>query len=72
MDYIVHGVTKSWTRLSNFHFHVHIPVLISMAIYAQDQRVGKYLSLEDLDSAMPNLKIWDPKYYITYYTMNSS
>ena len=22
-DCIVHGVTKSWTRLSNFHFHVH-------------------------------------------------
>ena len=21
MDYIVHGVTKSWTQLSNFHFH---------------------------------------------------
>ena len=21
MDCIVHGVTKSWTRLSNFHFH---------------------------------------------------
>ena len=20
MDYTVHGVTKSWTRLSNFHF----------------------------------------------------
>jgi len=20
MDYIVHGVAKSWTRLSNFHF----------------------------------------------------
>ena len=20
MDYIVHGVTKSWTRLSDFHF----------------------------------------------------
>ena len=20
MDYIVHGITKSWTRLSNFHF----------------------------------------------------
>lgn len=43
-----------------------------MAIYAQDQKVGKYLSLEDLDSAMPNLKIWDPKYYIAYYTMNPS
>ena len=21
MDHIIHGVTKSWTRLSNFHFH---------------------------------------------------
>ena len=21
MDYIVHGVTKSWTQLSNFDFH---------------------------------------------------
>ena len=21
MDYIVHGVAKSWTRLSDFHFH---------------------------------------------------
>ena len=22
MDSIVHGVTKSWTQLSNFHFHL--------------------------------------------------
>ena len=22
MDGIVHGVTKSWTRLSDFHFHI--------------------------------------------------
>ena len=22
MDYIVHGVAKSWTQLSNFHFHL--------------------------------------------------
>ena len=21
MDYTVHGVTQSWTRLSDFHFH---------------------------------------------------
>ena len=21
MDYIVHGVAKSWTRVSDFHFH---------------------------------------------------
>ena len=24
MDNIVHGVTKSWTRVSNFHFPYHI------------------------------------------------
>ena len=24
MDCIVHGVTKSWTRLSNFHFHSYL------------------------------------------------
>ena len=24
LDYIVHGVTKSWTRLSNFQFSFHI------------------------------------------------
>ena len=23
MDCIVHGVTKSWTQLSDFHFHFH-------------------------------------------------
>ena len=23
MDYIVHGVAKSWTRLSNFHFSLY-------------------------------------------------
>ena len=23
LDCIVHGVTKSWTRLSDFHFHFH-------------------------------------------------
>ena len=23
INYIVHGVTKNWTRLSDFHFHFH-------------------------------------------------
>ena len=27
MDYIVHGVEKSQTRLSNFHFHLWVVVL---------------------------------------------
>ena len=25
MDCIVHGVAKSWIRLSNFHFHCYVP-----------------------------------------------
>ena len=24
MDFIVHGVTKSWTQLSDFHSHLYI------------------------------------------------
>ena len=27
MDSIVHGVTKSWTGLSDFHFHFHLQEL---------------------------------------------
>ena len=27
MDSIVHGVTKSWTGLSDFHFHLHLQEL---------------------------------------------
>ena len=27
MDYIVHGVTKSWTQLSNFNFHFSLSQL---------------------------------------------
>ena len=30
MDYIVHRVAKSWTQLSDFHFHMGSPYLISM------------------------------------------
>ena len=26
MDYTVDGVSKSWTRLSDFHFHFHIAI----------------------------------------------
>jgi len=38
MDYIVHGVAKSWTRLSDFYFlslvrsHLFIFVFISIAL----------------------------------------
>ena len=28
MDCIVHGVTKSWTRLSDFHFSINGPSLV--------------------------------------------
>ena len=47
MDYIVHGVTKSQTQLSNFHFHFHnlrASVLIPEAVSAKTKwkrTVGK-------------------------------
>ena len=37
MDCIVHGVTKSWTRLSNFHFPFFIELeLISSVVLISD------------------------------------
>ena len=30
MDYKVHGVAKSWTRLSHFHFHILVIKLIQV------------------------------------------
>ena len=32
MDFIVHGVTKSRTRLSSFHFHIHARNIVSKAL----------------------------------------
>ena len=32
-DYIVHGVTKSWTQLNDFHFHFSDIYPILLAIY---------------------------------------
>lgn len=29
MDYIVHGVSKNWTRLSDFHFYIIKPRVLS-------------------------------------------
>ena len=34
MEYIVHGVTKSQTRMSDFHFHFHAN-LISVGKYVK-------------------------------------
>ena len=33
MDYIVHGVTKSLTRLSDFHFHFHFHAYYTSGIH---------------------------------------
>ena len=33
MDCIVHGVAKSWTRLSNFHFHPAVPSVERTVVY---------------------------------------
>ena len=32
MNCIVHGVTKSWTRLSNLHFHFHIYIYVCVCM----------------------------------------
>ena len=40
---IVHGVTKSWTRLSNFHFAIlHIPLSLSLRLEG-DRFLGQTL-----------------------------
>ena len=32
-DYIVHGVAKSGTRLSNFHFHIYVCVCVCVCAH---------------------------------------
>ena len=32
MDYMVHGVTKSWTQLCNFHFHFLLASLVAQRL----------------------------------------
>ena len=46
MDCIVHGVIKSWTRLSNFHFHLvvqwlefHISIVGNTSIPGQGTKI---------------------------------
>ena len=41
MDYIVHGVTKSWTRLSDFHTHIHQALQFLTLRYACYNRNGE-------------------------------
>ena len=36
MDYIVHGVAKSWTRLSNFHFNLMTIICIPVVSWSND------------------------------------
>ena len=45
MDWVVHGVAKSWTQLSNFQFHFQaekkkITTLSSMPLYILEMFVG--------------------------------
>ena len=42
MDYVVHGVAKSQTRLSNFHFTLYVCVCFSLSVVSnslQPQRL---------------------------------
>ena len=56
MDYTVHGVTKSWTQLSNFHFHAACRILVPptemepvpLALETQSQTLAHRESLMQL------------------------
>ena len=39
MDCIVHGDTKSWTQLSDLHFHFHLNVPQSMGMVETKNRI---------------------------------
>ena len=41
MDYLVHGVAKSWTRLSDFHFHIVLEVLATAFRAEKGIQIGK-------------------------------
>ena len=43
MDWILHGFAKSWTRLSNFHFHFTNKVLIYSVTFAAAAAAAKSL-----------------------------
>ena len=34
MDYIFHGVTKSWTQLNDFHFHSREQSVLQLEIFS--------------------------------------
>ena len=45
MDYIVHRVTKSQTRLSNFHFHKQLNVITdNFYLFYFDESITLYIS----------------------------
>ena len=50
MDYTVHGVTKSRTRLSNFHFHLSTQPVIP-GIHPEHQLITEFYSLYLLDTS---------------------
>ena len=37
MECIVHGVAKSWTRLSDFHFHLLLLLFVAVALLDKSQ-----------------------------------
>ena len=40
MDYIVHGVAKSWTGLSDFHFHFTVIEEIYFGTVSEETYMG--------------------------------
>ena len=53
MDYIVHGVTKSWTQLSALHFPLK-PYLVDLSFLA-----SSFLPLSIFLKKKKKIRLWD-------------
>ena len=59
MDCIVHGITKSWTQLSDFHFHNFI---ILLAI-CQEYQFYFYMIIQKLNVNIQGVPLKSPIFH---------
>ena len=53
MDYTVHGVAKSQTQLSSFHFHVQWPIVLMWWLWCRAARASQITSTERIPPPPP-------------------
>ena len=64
MDCVVHGVAKSWTGLSDFHFH-------TWALYLADSELSSKLSLGNLSEpiSLSSVSLWLTRFLCSLCTV---